>query len=379
MSSDDAAALAHSVLQKVAALEHVARAARRAAAATSAALEAAPRWELLPGRATPDGTSRFAAHNAANRPDFHRRAHDLVVSSVGIGTSRGATDEATDGDYARAIVRALRGGVNVIDTALCYRHQRSERAVGMGLRAWSESERGDRNGILVCSKGGYVLPDDDASRVVDSGVVGSGFYSIAPAFLADQIERSRRNLGLQTIDVYYLHNPEVDRRFHDEAVFQSRIRAAFETLERAVADGHIGCYGTATWDGYLSGLLSLRSIVDAARDVAGPRHHFRFVQLPCNVATPQARERRVDEGGTVLDVAAELGLTVIASAALAGGASPVTNCSELETSASSLTPAQLALEHVRCTPGVCTALVGMRTLAHVDENLAVSTGRGCVT
>lgn len=368
MSSDDAAVLAQAVLQKVAALAEVARAGRLAA--KSAALQEAPRWDPLPGRATQMGTGRFAARFAVNRADFHRHAQGLVVSSLGIGTSRGATDGATDVAYAAAIVAALRGGVNVIDTALCYRHQRSERAVGMGLRAWIEGG-GDRDAVVVCTKGGYVLPDDDPA-LVGTGSMGGGFYSITPAFLSGQLARSRRNLGLKTIDVYYLHNPEVDRRFHDEPTFQSRIRAAFAMLERAVADGQIGSYGTATWDGYLSGVLSLRRMVDAARDVAGAGHHFRFVQLPCNAAMLPSLQRRSDHGGTVLDVAGELGVTVVASAALGGGV-PLA-ATTVEPSHSTSTPAQMAIERVRGTPGVCTALVGMRSLNHVAENLALASG-----
>ena len=73
-------------------------------------------------------------------------------------------------------------------------------------------------------------------------VVGDG-HCIAPRFLADQLDRSRANLGVETIDVYYVHNPETQLGAVDQATFQARMRAAFEFLEGAVTDGKIRCYG----------------------------------------------------------------------------------------------------------------------------------------
>jgi len=68
--------------------------------------------------------------------------------------------------------------------------------------------------------------------------------------LEDQLAHSLRNLGLDAIDIYYVHNPETQLEALGVSKFASRIRDAFEFLEKAVADGRIGCYGTATWNGY---------------------------------------------------------------------------------------------------------------------------------
>src|SRR5688500_17611151 len=89
----------------------------------------------LPNHATPDGTEhyreRFAAHAAENH---FRPQQGLTLSSIGIGTYLGNPDEATDENYANAIVRAVESGVNVIDSAANYRFQRSERAIGRALK-----------------------------------------------------------------------------------------------------------------------------------------------------------------------------------------------------------------------------------------------------
>src|SRR5260370_7913686 len=77
-----------------------------------------------------------------------------------------------------------------------------------------------------------------------------GCHCITPRYLGDQLDRSRANLGVDTIDVYYVHNPEMQLGAVDRPTFMTRMRAAFEFLESAVGDGRIRWYGTATWEGY---------------------------------------------------------------------------------------------------------------------------------
>ena len=60
------------------------------------------------------------------------------------------------------------------------------------------------------------------------GDVAAGCHSMAPRFLADQLNRSLRNLGVETIDVYYLHkNPETQLGEVPREMFNNRVRAAF--------------------------------------------------------------------------------------------------------------------------------------------------------
>src|SRR3989442_13118189 len=117
---------------------------------------------------------------------------------------------------------------------------------------------------MVATKGGYIPFDGAVPRdarawftqtyldtgIVRPGQVVGGSHCMTPRYLADQIERSRVNLGLETIDIYYVHNPESELEEVDRSEFLARLRAAFEALEQAVRDGKIRCYGTATWNGY---------------------------------------------------------------------------------------------------------------------------------
>jgi aryl-alcohol dehydrogenase-like predicted oxidoreductase len=75
------------------------------------------------------------------------------MSSIGIGTYLGDTTDEDDASYTSAIQHAVGSGINVIDTALNYRAQRSERSVGTAIRRAIESGVIQRDEIVVCSKG----------------------------------------------------------------------------------------------------------------------------------------------------------------------------------------------------------------------------------
>ena len=328
---------------------------------------------MLPGHATREGGERLSRRHAAHSQEFYREAQDMVVSSLGIGTYSGAMDAATDSAYAMSVHAAVRRGVNVIDTSLNYRNQRSERAVAAALHRFFNDGAGKRDEIVVCTKGGYLVPDAITEGTLETAAIAGGLHSIAPAFIADQLERSRRNLALETIDVYYLHNPESQLEFVSKEEFIHRIRVAFVQLERAVADGAIRYYGTATWDGYREGTLSLRTLTRIAHEIAGDLHHFRFVQLPFNLGMQEARTCVGESGDRFFESAAELGMTVIASASILQGRLS----SDLPGDLAGMMPgldsdAQRAIQFTRSTPGIASALVGMRKVSHVEENSSIA-------
>ena len=349
----------------------------------------------LPGFATPEGTARYRDRFDCRAAAGHfRERRGLWLSSLGIGTYLGAHDEATDDRYARAVARALELGANVIDTAINYRFQRSERAVGAAVHALIQQGRLARDEVIVASKAGFLTfdadpPPDPAGyfqrEYVDTGVVKpedvvAGMHCMTPRYLEDQLERSRRNLGLETLDIYFLHNPETQLGVLPRAEFLSRIRAAFKKLEECVAAGKIRCYGTATWDGYRQAprardFLSLPELVEVAREVGGANHHFCCAQLPYNLAMPEAllHSNQPMEAGPVplLEAAERLGVTVFASASLLQGQVARNLPDDLRAAINGglETDAQRALQFVRSTPGVGAALVGMSRLEHVEENL----------
>ncbi|HYI96053.1 MAG TPA: aldo/keto reductase [Bryobacteraceae bacterium] len=334
---------------------------------------------MLLGRATPEATSRFAArHGGLNRVGFYRTAQGCSVSSIGIGTYLGERSVETDTAYIQAILAAIQGGVNVIDTSLNYRDQRSERAIGQAIIKLTQQPRTvDRDELMVCTKAGYLVRGAVPPDLEPTDIVG-GMHSMAPAFLADQIERSRLNLGLETIDVFYLHNPETQFGFIEQAEFYARIQSAFTALEEAVAAGKIQYYGAATWEGFRkSHALSLTRMAEIAQEVGGTNHHFRFIQLPFNLAMPEAFTSRHEllDGKmmTPLEVAQRLSITVVSSATILQGKLAHELPDTLAEQMPGLeTDAQMAIQFGRSTPGITTALVGMSSALHVKENLAVA-------
>ena len=331
------------------------------------------------GFATSQGTSHYTDRFPASRQaDFFRLAQGCSVSSLGIGTYLGAMAEETDRSYTQAILTAIRGGINFIDTSLNYRNQRSERNIGAALdQAFADSF--SRDELMVCTKAGYLVPDAVPMGVLKSEDLVGNMHSIAPAFLADQLERSRVNLNLDTIDVFYLHNPETQLQFVSEDEFYRRAGAAFERLEMLVQQNKIRYYGTATWDGYRkrSGGLSLVRLLELADRVAGAGHHFRFIQLPFNIGMAEAfslRNQSIDGvERNVLDVAQASDVTVVASASLLQ-ARLTRNMPEgvRERLPGPSCDAQFAVQFTRSAPGVTVALVGMSKAAHVTENLGVA-------
>jgi aryl-alcohol dehydrogenase-like predicted oxidoreductase len=331
-------------------------------------------------------------------PDFYRRALDgTLVSSIGIGTYLGECTDEDDASYRDTIVRALGTGVNLIDTAINYRCQRSEHAVGSALRgAFRSGVR--RDDVVICTKGGY-LPlsgQPPASReeyrsylkkefftpgVLTPDDLVSGGHSLAPSFLRYSIARSRANLEVDTIDLYYLHNPEQQLAAVSPESFRARLRAAFMVLEDSVSRGEIRAYGCATWSGLrltpaAKGHVSLGNLLEIAREIGGEAHHFRAVQMPISLAMPEALREPTQEIGKrhtlvpAVEAAAALGVAVFASAPLMQ-AQLTRDLPETvrELFPSQRTDAQRALTFVRSVPGVTAALVGTRSVSHLEENL----------
>ena len=289
--------------------------------------------------ATTDGTTRYRERFQNNAAENHfRLEQDLWVSSIGIGTYLGNPDALTDEKYVAAITRAVQLGANVIDTAANYRFQRSERAIGEALKKLTSELGFERDEFLICTKGGYLpfdgKPPTDVRRYVEETFVGPGVASFAdivggshcmtPAYLQNQLDQSLQNLGLECIDVYYIHNPESQVGAVSDDEFYNRLRLAFELLEYNIAAGKIKMYGVATWNGFrqpleVSSKHSLPKMVKIAEEVGGESHGFRFIQLPFNLAMPEAltlpnQQLDEDKPVTLLAAAAARGRTVVSSA-----------------------------------------------------------------
>ncbi len=329
---------------------------------------------------------------------YFRRWGDGLVSSIGLGTYLGEPTDAFDERYEAAIARALELGCNVLDTAINYRCQRSERVIGRALAA-SEV---DREAVFVATKGGFVpfdgaRPADPGRYIretyVDTGLIDpadlvAGSHCLAPDYLEDQLDRSLGNLDIETIDCYYVHNPETQLRERSRGDVYDQLEAAFTRLEERAAAGDIRQYGVATWDAFRvppdhPNALSLPAVIERARNAARAAGtagtHFGAIQLPFNVHMADAFTLEVHDSlegqQSALQFAADAGLNVFTSASIgqgeltADGAIPKDVAAALEGE----TTTQRVVNFARSAPGVTASLVGMSRPEHVEENIGAGT------
>ena len=349
----------------------------------------------MPGAATLEATDRYRKRFAEIPLEHFRRTHGLWMSSIGIGTYLGNHDDATDRQYRDAIVRAVESGCNVIDSAINYRCQRSERAIAAALKQLADRGYG-RDELVIATKGGFLpfdgAPPQDpksyfeetfvATGLATAADIVGGYHCMTPRYLIHQLDSSLRNLDVECVDIYYVHNPESQLAKVARPEVESRLSQAFEALERAVAAGKVRMYGTATWNGYrnppsANDYLSLSRTVELAEQAGGKDHHFKVIQLPLNLGMSEALSNANQPVGgreaTPLEAAQVLNVAVMCSASVLQGQLTHNLPDVIRDTFQGLeTDGQRALQFVRSTPGVTAALVGMKQLSHVDENLTTA-------
>src|ERR1051325_3381411 len=195
---------------------------------------------------------------------MNRATTGLAMSPIGIGTYLGDADEETDSNYTNAIVRAVQLGCNVIDTAANYRFQRSERSIGKALKTLASEHGVAREELVICTKGGYLPFDGSPPRSLREYVnetfvkpsiasfedIVGGAHCMTPAYLQNQLDQSLRNMGIDYVDVYYIHNPESQLPHVSEEEFYARLKRAFERLEENRRQGKLEHYNITTWNGF---------------------------------------------------------------------------------------------------------------------------------
>lgn len=194
------------------------------------------------------------------------------MSVVGLGTWQLGADwgEVVEDDALAVLDAAVDAGVTFLDTADVYGDGRSERLI-----ARYRAQRPDAD-LLVATKMGRRLPQDPANYTLDH-------------FRA-WTDRSRENLGVDTLDLVQLHCPPT-------AVYTSE--AVFDALDTLVAEGRTARYG-----------VSVETCEQALLAIARPG--TTSVQIILN----PFRLKPLEE---VLPAAREAGVGIIARVPLASG------------------------------------------------------------
>lgn len=354
------------------------------------------------GKATLEGTNRYREkYQETCAFDHFRKGNRIITSSIGIGTYLGEKDEQTNKLVTEAIIKSVLGGINLIDSAIIYRDSKGERSVGQAIKHLINIEKVSRDELTICTKGGFLTHETPEylnwfcqhygeqknSNLNREDIVindNQRYHCVHPDYVEDQINQSLENLGLETIDIYYIHNPEIQLAKVDSETFYHRLQLAFEAMENAVNCGKIGAYGLATWNGLRvpqnsQEHLDLAKIKSIAMEVSGSQEdNFRYIQFPLNMGMPEAfsslTQKIEGEEFSLLEAAERLGLFSIASASLCQaeviGRIPDNIISTFGDKFA--TDCQRALQYARSTPGLLAALVGMKNSKHVEENLSIN-------
>jgi aryl-alcohol dehydrogenase-like predicted oxidoreductase len=194
---------------------------------------------------------------------------------------------------------------------------------------------------------------------------------------------SLRNLQVETIDLYYLHNPEMQLEELPGRVFEENLLLAFCVLERAVSQNKIKAYGLATWNGLrdeptAQTSIQLERCVEIAQQAAlkegRSMSSFKAIQLPFNFAMPEAALLKTQKIShhefSAFDAAQMLGLDVAVSVPLLQGQL----CHQLPPFIADFFPehfsqAHMALAFATGFGPVQNALVGMKEVDHLRHNL----------
>lgn len=347
--------------------------------------------------ATPLGTLSFAKR-FSHYKDFYIRHNELIFSKLGLGTYNlePYKEENYVFHYIESVKEAIRSGINLIDTASNYRYGMSEKEIGIALKELGDEVK--REELIICSKGGFIQLEypfpTNPYEWIEENIIKKNLakkeeieldqHCMSPDFLEWSCKKSLENIGIQSFDIYYLHNPEIQFLRLGERAFYEEIEKVFQRFEKLVEEGLFHAYGVAVWNGFNSQtgeLISLEKLLKIAQKVGGENHHFKYIQTPFNIAKTsiytQETQSVAGENCTLLQAAHRLGIGVISSSSLLQMKlfqkpfSPEVGAI-LDESMTLQTDIQLALQFVRSTPSLISSLFGSIVPLHVKQNVQIS-------
>ena len=350
--------------------------------------------------ATKEGTFGYLKGFPKYSKDFYTFNGDFFISSLGLGTFRKEPyrEENYCLNYKESVKLAILNGINHIDTAINYRYQVSEQEIGEALSELFAEGKASRDQLIITSKAGFIPLEfpfpQNPYKWIDEEVIQKGLaqkeeiiidqHCLSADYLRWSVEKSLENLGLETLDILYLHNPETQLGYVDYATLLERIEEAFMLFEKLVKEGKIRAYGIAGWNGFLyeeghKEYISLMDIVKIAKKVGGNGHHFKYVQSPYNLAKSEAYHFSNQKGPdgryyTLMQAVSGFGLQMIGSSSLLQlnlfkGKFAPSVAEALGTS--EFNDLLTALQFAR-SGGVISALFGAVDPLHVRDNLTLA-------
>jgi aryl-alcohol dehydrogenase-like predicted oxidoreductase len=275
------------------------------------------------------------------------------LGAMGMSAFYGNRD---DDESAATLSRALDLGVSLIDTAEMYGPFLNEQLIGRTIGSRSDE-------YALATKTGVEV-SDDGERLGPNG---------SPAYLRKALERSLRNLGRETIDLYYIHRVDPN----------TPIEETFGALGEFVTEGKVRYLG----------------ISEASPETIRKAHATHPLSA---VQTEYSLFERSPEVNGVLDTTRELGIAFVSYSPLGRGilTGAITSKDDLDADdfrrssprysdenlvqnlavvdkvralagAKGVTPGQLALAWVLHQDGV-VAIPGTKRRTYLEENVAAA-------
>ena len=204
--------------------------------------------------ATFEDTYNFAK-KFPNYKDFYTKHNDLIFSKLGLGTfnKEPYKEENYVFHYIAGVKEAVKNGINLIDTASNYRYGESEKEIAIALKELMEEENIKREELIICSKGGFIqleypFPENPYTWINENLIQSSlakeedielDQHCMTPDYLEWSCKRSLKNLEIDTIDIYFLHNPEIQISKLGYKTWLKKVESAFKRFERMVKEDEI--------------------------------------------------------------------------------------------------------------------------------------------
>lgn len=350
--------------------------------------------------ATLDDTLNFAK-KFSHYKDFYIKHNNLVFSKLGLGTfnKEPYKEENYVFHYIAGVKEAIKNGINLIDTASNYRYGQSEKEIGIALQELFEEGDTKREELIICSKGGFIQLDypfpQNPYAWIEENIINTSLakledieldqHCMTPDYLEWSCQKSLENLGVKTLDIYFLHNPEIQISKLGYKIWLKKVESAFKRFEKMVTKGMIKSYGVAVWNGFIDKStnehINLEDLLEIAIKVGGENHNFKYIQTPFNMAKTSIYTMPTQtvkgEECTLLQAAHRLKIGVISSSSLLQmnlfKKSFNAQVGYLLDSKMVLeNDIQLALQFVRSTPGLISSLFASKVPVHIKKNLEIT-------
>lgn len=309
------------------------------------------------------------------------------MGRIALGTHLGDFSDTDSEKYINAIKYAVRNGINTIDGAINYRGMRSEKDEGIAMNQLIEAGEIKREDIFITSKAGLLFGDvqeglnpqkclmeilEPKGITIDDFTEYEGLLqTLNPGFFEIALNKSLQNLGIETLDLHYIHIPEISRLGLSEKEFYTQIEALFSWYESKVIEGKIRFYGIAfefmteepqeaKWH------IELEKLKQLAEKVSLGENHLKYILFEYNLLCASANIDKTQtvngEQMTMLEACRKLGFETVGSMPFAMGEGL-----EKYSVEEMLSFALDGMEHV---------IVGSKNIKHIQEIIDIAQRHG---